>query len=217
MQIISPFLFGISANLDALLIGASYGFRKVRISFRENLIISLITFAGSFLSVGLGKLLEPIFPANITSYVGSVLLILFGGYLLIKAFYHKSLSAPSIKETTDLDASAMEQEQTPADSPADHAPSENMDEEESSGTLTLTEIVILGIMLSMNNIGIGFGTGMAGIAMMPTMIVTLLLSLLFMTLGNRLGEAKWIGSIAKIADPLSGFLLMCLGLVELLK
>lgn len=211
MDILSPLLFGISANLDALLIGASYGFRKIHISFRQNLLISFITFLGSFLSIGLGRLLEPIFPANITAYVGSVLLILFGGYLLGKGLLHGIQLLVALKEHETAPSSTF----SSVDASSADAPSALPDKQNVLSP-TLTEVVALGIMLSMNNIGIGFGTGMAGITMLPTMIVTLSLSLLFMTLGNRLGASRLLRSVAVVADPLSGILLICLGVLELL-
>lgn len=47
-------LFGISASLDALLVGIGYGIRGTRIKLWQNLVISLITLLGTCLSVGLG-------------------------------------------------------------------------------------------------------------------------------------------------------------------
>ena len=82
-------------------------------------------------------------------------------------------------------------------------------------TLTVAEAVILGIILSANNVGIGFSLGMTGIPLMPAMSITLLLSLLFLTLGNRLGTSRTLQLFAVIADPLSGILLICLGILEL--
>ena len=46
-MLIAPLLFGISASLDALLVGIGYGLRKVRIRLWQNLTISLVTLAGT--------------------------------------------------------------------------------------------------------------------------------------------------------------------------
>ena len=53
---IASLLFGISASLDALLVGISYGLRNVRIRLWQNLSISLVTLLGTCLSVGLGRI-----------------------------------------------------------------------------------------------------------------------------------------------------------------
>ena len=55
MQLFPSLLFGISASLDALLVGISYGLRKVRIRLWQNLVISLVTLSGTCLSVGLDR------------------------------------------------------------------------------------------------------------------------------------------------------------------
>ena len=47
MQIIPSLLFGISASLDALMIGIGYGIRGIRIRLWQNLVISGITLSVS--------------------------------------------------------------------------------------------------------------------------------------------------------------------------
>lgn len=205
MQILSSLLFGISASLDTLLIGFSYGIRQIHIPFRQNLLIGLITFLGSFLSMGLGTLLGPLFPAKITAYAGSGLLISFGCYYLIKYLYYiktrppltEPESAPphSSEKSTDATLTA-----TSADSPS----------------FTFTDTLLLGMMLSLNNIGIGFGTGMAGLLLIPTLISIFFLSLIFMTLGNRMGKWKAFTFTESMADMISGILLICLGITQLI-
>lgn len=60
---IASLLFGISASLDALLVGMAYGIRQVRILPWQNLAISLVTLLGTCLSVGLGHRLAALLPA----------------------------------------------------------------------------------------------------------------------------------------------------------
>ncbi len=185
MQILSSLLFGISASLDTLLIGFSYGIRRIHIPFWQNFLIGFITLCGSFLSMALGNLLEPFLPTPIVSYAGSVLLILFGCYYLIKYLYQKRQCSTH-----------MASEDT---SPNPMSPS-------------FMEVVMLGIMLSVNNIGIGFGTGMSGLLLAPTMISIFFFSIIFMTLGNRMGELKLFTLTESMADVISGILLICLGM-----
>ena len=42
-MLITSLLFGISASLDALLVGIGFGLRRVRIRLWQNLAISLVT------------------------------------------------------------------------------------------------------------------------------------------------------------------------------
>ena len=77
-------LFGVSASLDALLVGISYGIRRIRIRLWQNLTISLVTLLGTCLSVGLGQRLAAVLPSMIGEYAGSLVLIILGLYYIAK-------------------------------------------------------------------------------------------------------------------------------------
>ena len=47
MSILPPLLFGISASLDALLVGMALGLQKVPLPARHNLLISTVTLIGT--------------------------------------------------------------------------------------------------------------------------------------------------------------------------
>ena len=81
---IASLLFGISASLDALLVGMAYGIRQVRILPWQNLAISLVTLLGTCLSVGLGHRLAALLPGSMGLYAGSLVLILLGLYYISK-------------------------------------------------------------------------------------------------------------------------------------
>ena len=84
MSVLPPLLFGISASLDALLVGMALGLQKVPLPARHNLLISTVTLIGTVISIGLGNLLLPLFPIGIGTRIGSSVLILFGLYYVGK-------------------------------------------------------------------------------------------------------------------------------------
>ena len=47
MHVLSALLFAVSANIDCLAIGLSYGIQSVKIDARSNLIIAVISTAGT--------------------------------------------------------------------------------------------------------------------------------------------------------------------------
>ena len=55
IHLLSALLFGVSSNTDNLVVGMSYGIKKMPIRWSENLIVALITFMGTVLSMILGK------------------------------------------------------------------------------------------------------------------------------------------------------------------
>ena len=83
-MLIASLLFGISASLDALLVGVCYGVKSIRIRLWQNLVISLVTLLGTCLSVGLGTRLAALLPGAVGDCIGSIILILLGFYYIVK-------------------------------------------------------------------------------------------------------------------------------------
>ena len=81
--------------------------------------------------------------------------------------------------------------------------------------LTLPQTLALGCALSMNNIGIGFSASITGLPFLPASISTFFCSFGFLTLGSRLGRSVLLQQVGEYADPISGLLLILLGLWQL--
>lgn len=198
-------LFGISASLDALLVGITYGIRRVRIRLWQNLVISLITLLGTCLSVGLGHRLAAILPEPLSSYAGSLILILLGLYVIIKwamnLLQSRHRKTPPQAQLHKADREAIEGPLTCVDSPVPG--------------LGLLEVLTLSLTLSLNNLSAGLSASLAGLALFPTAVSTFLCSVLFLYSGNRLGDNPVLRLAGNAAEPLSGILLIGLGLVQL--
>ena len=188
MQIVPSLLFGISASLDALLIGIGYGIRGIRIHLWQNLLISGITLSGTCLSVGFGDWLTLRLPDIISRYVGSMILMLFGIWYLIKWLANTLAHSREITQT----AATL-----------------------SAPRLSVPEVLVLGVSLSLNNMGIGLSASIAGLTLLPTAIATLICSLLFLFMGNRLGRCRFLQFMGTAADPISGILLILLTFLQI--
>ena len=194
-------LFGVSASLDALLVGISYGIRRVRIRLWQNLAISLVTLLGTCLSVGLGQHLAAVLPSMIGAYAGSLVLIFLGLYYIVKWMreHWQSLHTRAIPndfqtaQRDDPGSAALYQASVPFPEPVSF--------------LKLTEVLSLSLTLSVN---------LAGLPLAPAAASTFICSVLFLFSGNRLGCSRWLQVAGCAAEPLSGLLLIGLGAVQLL-
>lgn len=90
MILVSSLIFACSVNIDAFLVGMSYGIRKIRVTLPQNLLISLISFAGTFLSLFLGRRLFFFLPPSLTEHVGSVILSGLGIFYIIKSLRRRN-------------------------------------------------------------------------------------------------------------------------------
>lgn len=202
MSFVTPLLFAVSANLDALIIGISYGIRGIKITLRSNLLVSCITLMGTLISLLAGSFLSPLLPIVITVSFGSFLLMIMGFYYIIryllslKTLFQKSRSTASI----ELVCSAKE----PA---ALRFPSQE--------TGSLRELLLLGCILSANNCGIALSVSLTGIKLIPVTIVTLLFAVVLLALGNLLGRKCCFKTVKSYTDLINGFLLILLGITSL--
>ena len=77
-MIISVLLLVLSANLDTFVIAVSCGMKNIRIPLPANLVISLITTLGTYLSMLFGEVIGRFLPACLANYLGACVLILIG-------------------------------------------------------------------------------------------------------------------------------------------
>lgn len=102
MPFLSSLLFACSVNIDAFLIGMSCGVRKMRIGAFQNLLVSLISFAGTALSLRLGRRFLFFLPDSLAKAVGDVLLCVLGLFYLLKAIGRPRSGTPSKSLTAPL-------------------------------------------------------------------------------------------------------------------
>jgi putative Mn2+ efflux pump MntP len=195
MQFFPSVLYGISSSLDTLLVGISLGLRGVRVLFWQNCLISFITLLGTCLSVGLGARLGSLLPASAAVWGGSLVLMLLGLYIIARWFIAvlRRKREKVCQSKGSLTSCAV-------------PPS----------SLTLSQTLLFGVSLSANNIGMGLAASMTGLTVSSAALSTVICSILFLLIGNRLGASRLLLFIGRFSDPLSGILLLGMGLIMLL-
>lgn len=209
MQLLSSLLFGISASLDALLVGISYGLRRIRINALQNLAISLVSLLGTCLSARLGSRLLLFLPASLADRAGSIILMLLGTYYIIKWIFSEIINHRI--HLTDANEPLTRKQLPDMEKPAANIASA----ESNQHSLRPAETFFLSMTLSLNNIGIGLSASMAGLPLLPAAVTTFLCSALLLLCGNRLGQSRFLRLIGSAADPISGLLLIGLGTIQL--
>lgn len=219
MQLLPSLLFGISASLDALLVGIGYGLRKVRIRALQNLGISLVSLLGTCLSACLGSRLLPFLPSSLACCTGSIILMLLGAYYITKWIFSGLMShrtQPMGNKSGNNASDKTSSDKIPIDQmPVDSMSLVKASMEKIPGRLSAWETLILSLTLSLNNIGIGLSASMAGLSLLPAAAMTFGCSALFLLCGNRLGRSRFLRLIGNAADPISGLLLIGLGIMQL--
>lgn len=192
VQLIPIVFFVVSSNLDNLVIGLSYGLKGIAIGPGANLLIGLITLAGTVLSMGVGKGLLLLLPQGMAELLGSLAVLAIGLWLLL-GWLRRRGSAPWPQEGA-----------------------ERFDRD-CSKRIEAGEALALGAALTVNNMGLGIGASAMGLGILATSLGSCLCSILCLHMGNRVGRSWLSGVVGRYAEPLSGLLVLAMGLYGVLK
>ncbi len=207
MHFLSIFLYSLSSNIDSFAVGMTYGIKKIYIPCKSALLISFMTFAGTIAAMAFGKSLLCLIPAKTGGLLGGIFILCMGVYYLGIFFYK------FIKKYKKTDATENLQGFPLIDS---LKPIENTIEKKAvSSALRLKEAILLGFALSINNVGLGIGASITGLNLLLTSFISFLCALLLLTLGNKVGNGHVAHLIGDYAEPLSGLIMILLGLLEI--
>ena len=190
-ELLSGALFSISANIDNISIGLSYGVKKVHISILKNIIICVFTSCATFLSMIIGQNIANLFDIKITNMIGSILLIFLGIYPLFKKIYKICRNNKRcIKEIKQK-------------------------ERQNNNYITLKELIAIILTLSLNNIAAGIAASITGVNVISTTICTFIFGSIFLFIGNNLGKKINNKLVEKYSEIISSIILILIGIMEL--
>lgn len=199
MQLLSVFLFSLSANIDSFTVGLAYGMKDIKVDYKSNILIAVITSLGTFISMGLGLLIKRIIPVKVLSLMGCGLLIILGTTMIFNSFKNKK----QVDEDDDLSYTDILIKPQRADI-------------DKSGYIDMKEAMTLGFALSLNNFGLGIGASATGINIYLTTVFTFMLSILCILVGVGIGKKYISQTLRQYADFISGVMILFLGLYEML-
>lgn len=191
MHILSSFLFAISANIDSLVVGLSYGTKKIKIGLASNFVIAFISVAGTILSMLVGKTIINFIPENVSNSLGSIILILIGVWTLLKTLLKNMYSNSILDNPEKVDV-------------------------DNSSSISVKESIILALALTINNIGLGIAASVTGLNILITSLFTFAFSLLMIIIGYVFGSRYVSKAFGKRAIIVSGLLMVILGIYEMI-
>lgn len=202
MHLLSSLLFAVCANIDNFTVGIAYGIKKIKIGLISNLLIALITGAGTFVSMAVGLWLSRFLPVSAANLIGSVILIILGVFVAADFFKAKKRQKANKNDRGDFCSKILEEPE--------------LADQNSSGTIDVKESLLLAVALSVNNFGLGIGASITGLNIFATVLCTVLGSILSIILGCLLGRSCLSRLFGRYAALVSGILIILLGIYEIL-
>ncbi len=182
-ELIAYLLLGVATNIDNMIIGTTYGLKRRRINFVNNLMIGSLNAAATFVSVLAGDFLRRFLSEQIGELLGGLVFLTLG-FL-------------TIAETYMMDREEAEEEV-------------ELNPKSTLVPVPRREALGLGLGLSVTNIAGGVGAGLAGFEAVRMTILMFTFSILPISLGQWLGQnmgsifpQRWANITA--ATVLTGF------------
>jgi putative sporulation protein YtaF len=191
-------------NVDNIGARIAYSIRGIKITTVINLWISVITFVISALAAFSGTAMSDLFSKRLSSVVSMVLLTAIGVWMIVDPYIRRRRAL--VKEPDE----ARRNNILNVFLNPEHADRDN------SKHIDFKEATVLGIALSINNIGGGLGAGMIGLNSWLVGLFSAIISFLALWAGNYVTEffVKW--KLGNAATVTAGFILIAIGVEQLL-
>jgi putative Mn2+ efflux pump MntP len=185
---LAALLVGAVSNLDNLGVGVAFGIRGTRIGTTANLIIAGITMAATAAAMTCGHVLSTLLPGAATRWLGPLIIIAIGI------------------------GTALTSARTPLPPPGSaQAPWGAWRSRDVDDIISWREAIVLGVALSLNNLGTGVGAGVSGIPAFATTVSAGVLSLVALGGGSHFGRVFGRLVLGRYASLTAGLLLLTVG------
>lgn len=219
-MLISSFILALSSSIDSLGIGLTYGIKNTKISSMGKIVLFVISFSISVLSIWFGNIVRNIFSDFTTKLIGNMILIGMGVFVCFQAIRKDKIkSAPELLLSEpiyendekiysffiDFLGITIKIIKNPTSSDLD-----------SSHSIDGKEALFLGFALSLDCFCIGVGGSIIGVSSFLFPLFISIFQLVFLSMGNTLG--KKLHSLSNLPDNIwsviSGVLLILIGLIR---
>lgn len=188
-------------NLDNTGVGIAFGIAGIRLTPLVNLWIALVTLAITGISVAGGTHMARFLPHTLAHGLGGVLLCAMGVWMV----YSTLQPRPAPEADADQDRPVSLRRILADPTSADRNRSRDID---------LREATLLGVALSLNNIGGGFSAGLVHLSAGWTALASAVVSYLVLWFGGWAGSQLGLTRLGKHAPALAGALLLLIGLSQ---
>jgi len=192
-------------------VGVVYGIRRVRVPFTSNLLIALITGAGTLVAMIAGRTIGHLMSLHIANLFGSAILIGLGGLIVFQEL--QAVSESEALPRLEINSAVPEGRLTnrvltilknPLSADRDF-----------SRHIDLKEALLLGLALSLNNLVNGVAAGIAGMGPILITILVVIFSVLTLWSGMSVGYRFGSRLLGNYAGMVSGLLLIFIGIYQI--
>lgn len=212
------FCLALALSLDALSVGASLGFKKIRFTRIALILIFLMSSMMSLLSLKLGAVLNQFLSPRIAEYLGEGLLILMGFYMIFSYKIKKPSKETAEKQTENFEEKTLfELAVKSLGITFKILKNPERGDKDCSGCIDTREALAFGFALSIDMFGIGIGLSafLDNLTYFPILIG--FTQVLFLKIGSVFGS-KIAGKFSlseQLASSMAGLFLIVFSVIKI--
>jgi len=228
MNLLPAILLALSSNLDNIGVGASYGIRRISLPLFSNLIVAIVSTAGTIISMCMGDLVAKYIPLHVANIIGSSIIAGTGAWVILQSWVSPNDASTTRSASMQISASAsLKNENLPSRAKKIlelHIKSLGIfiqilrepwtADMDFSRKIEGKEALLLAFALTINNLASGFGGGIVGINIPFTATMVFVFSLITLAYSVKFGHqylSRWLGKWASI---IAGLILIAIGIYE---
>ncbi len=200
-HILLGFFIALTNNFDNIGARIAYSIRGISISTPINLWISVITFVISYFAAFSGKAVSGSLGTRVSSIIAMVILVAIGSWMILEPIIKKRRENSSENDSPNIGEILMSPEKADMDN---------------SKHIDFKEATLLGIALSLNNIGGGLSAGILGVDALLVGILSAVISFIALWAGNYVSAFFIRMHIAEKATIAAGLILIAIGVEQIL-
>ncbi|MEG6565680.1 sporulation membrane protein YtaF [Thermoanaerobacterium saccharolyticum] len=203
MHFIYSLFIALANNVDNISVRIAYSVRGIKITAVKNLWISLITFLISSIAAMSGNIISGVLSKHISSILSMILFISIGLWIAIEPYFKKNTDSPY--DIGDKAKNIYDILKKPEKADVDD-----------SKDIDFKEATLLGIALSINNIGGGLSAGMIGLNSFFIGFLSALISFIALWIGNYVTDFLNRWNFRKKATVIAGLILILIGIKQVI-
>jgi putative sporulation protein YtaF len=202
LHFLHVFIIALTNNLDNIGVRIAYTIRGIKISVVINIWISVITFVISYFAAYSGTVISGYIGKKLSSVLTMILLSGIGSYMIYRQYLKRMCQGEFGQDNRKGICHILLK---PEDADIDN-----------SKHINFKEATLLGIALSVNNVGGGVSAGMIGLNPFWVGLLSAVLSFLILWAGNYMAEffIKW--NLSNKATVTAGILLIAIGIEQVI-
>ncbi|WP_129595962.1 sporulation membrane protein YtaF [Anaerophilus nitritogenes] len=197
--------------IDSFAVGLSYGFENIKIPKKSLLVIHCISIGTLGGSMYFGNLVQELLDGSVAAMISCFILVGLGTMYILQGCLKSFIQKKTMNKESKIAEIKFSEFKIMIDVMMDCTKADT----DISGTIELKEALYIGIAVSLDSLGVGFGTGIGDINCLEVLMMAFVFNLLALTGGIFIGKKANHYNKNLKTFWISGGILIFLGLSKL--